>query len=158
MQNLIANQHKVLIFSQYVRYLAKIKEILTTEQITYQYLDGSTPSKERPKIVEAFQAGQTEVFLISLKAGGTGLNLTAADYVIILNPWWNPAIEDQASDRAHRIGQQRTVTVYRLVMKNSIEEKIIKLHQNKRNLANDLLSGSDVSGKLTEEELLGLIL
>jgi len=99
-QNLIANQHKVLIFSQYVRYLAKIKEILTTEQITYQYLDGSTPSKERPKIVEAFQAGQTEVFLISLKAGGTGLNLTTADYVIILDPWWNPAIEDQAADRS----------------------------------------------------------
>ncbi len=157
LKNLIENKHKLLVFSQYVRYLAKIKEVLTTEAIAYQYLDGATPTKERQTIVESFQAGVGEVFLISLKAGGMGLNLTVADYVIILDPWWNPAVEDQASDRAHRIGQQRPVTVYRLVMKNSIEEKIIKLHHDKKNLASDLLSGSDVSGKITEEELIQLI-
>jgi SNF2 family DNA or RNA helicase len=90
--------------------------------------------------------------------GGTGLNLTAADYVIILDPWWNPAVEDQAADRAHRMGQRRPVTVYRLIMKNSIEEKIIALHKNKKDLAADLLSGSDMTGKLSEEELVGLIM
>ena len=156
-KNIIDNKHKALIFSQFVRYLSKIKEVLDQENIAYQYLDGSTSIKERQRAVEDFQAGTGDLFLISLKAGGTGLNLTAADYVIILDPWWNPAVEDQASDRAHRMGQQRPVTVYRLIMKNSIEEKIITLHKNKKDLAADLLSGSDMSGKITEEELVGLI-
>lgn len=157
LKDIIENKHKVLVFSQYVRYLQIIKKVLENEKISYQYLDGSTPTKNRRLIVDDFQAGQGDVFLISLKAGGTGLNLTAADYVIILDPWWNPAVEDQASGRAHRMGQQRPVTVYRLIMKSSIEEKIIKLHQDKRNLAVDLLSGSDMSGKITEEELIQLI-
>ncbi len=156
-KNLIDNNHKVLVFSQYVRYLSKIREILDVENISYQYLDGSTPNPARQAAVADFQAGRGDLFLISLKAGGTGLNLTAADYVIILDPWWNPAVEDQASDRAHRMGQVRPVTVYRLIMKNSIEEKIIKLHKDKRDLASDLLSGSDVSGKISEEELIQLI-
>jgi SNF2 family DNA or RNA helicase len=156
-KNLIDNNHKVLVFSQYVRYLAKVKETLEVENISYQYLDGSTPAHARQAVIADFQAGKSDLFLISLKAGGTGLNLTAADYVIILDPWWNPAVEDQASDRAHRIGQQRPVTVYRLIMKNSIEEKIVKLHKDKRDLASDLLSGSDVSGKMTEEDLIQLI-
>lgn len=156
-KNLKENNHKTLVFSQYVRYLSKIKGILESEGITYQYLDGATPVKNRRTAVEAFQAGEGDVFLISLKAGGTGLNLTAADYVIILDPWWNPAVEDQASDRAHRIGQQRPVTVYRLMIKNTIEEKIIHLHKDKRNLASDLLSDGQMSGKITEEELIGLI-
>jgi SNF2 family DNA or RNA helicase len=121
------------------------------------YLDGSTPAVERKKRVDAFQSGLGDVFLISLKAGGTGLNLTAADYVIHLDPWWNPAVEDQASDRAHRMGQQRPVTIYRLVAKGTIEEKILELHNHKRDLADSLLDGSDVSGKLSAEELLKLI-
>lgn len=97
------------------------------------------------------------LFLISLKAGGTGLNLTAADYVIHLDPWWNPAIEDQASDRAYRIGQERPVTVYRLVAEGTIEEKILRLHDTKRSLADALLEGADMSSRLSKEMLLGLL-
>ena len=130
---------------------------LSRKRISYQYLDGSTPSKERQRAIKKFQDGEGDLFLISLKAGGTGLNLTAADYVIILDPWWNPAVEDQASSRAHRMGQTRPVTVYRLIMKNTIEEKIIKLHKDKRDLADDLLSDGHRSSKMTEEELLSLI-
>ena len=103
------------------------------------------------------QGGEGEMFLISLKAGGTGLNLTAADYVIHMDPWWNPAVEDQASDRVHRIGQTRPVTVYRLVAKDTIEDKIVKLHEQKRDLADSLLSGTDSSGKMSANELLNLI-
>lgn len=156
-KNIIDNKHKALVFSQFVRYLEIIKQVLDQEKISYQYLDGSTPLKERQRLVEDFQSGIGDLFLISLKAGGTGLNLTAADYVIILDPWWNPAVEDQAADRAHRMGQLRPVTVYRLIMKNSIEEKIVTLHKNKKDLAADLLSGSDLKGKFSEEELVGLI-
>jgi SNF2 family DNA or RNA helicase len=155
--NIIENNHRALIFSQFVRYLTIIKNVLDQEKIHYQYIDGSTPMQRRKQAVKDFQAGQGELFLISLKAGGTGLNLTAADYVIILDPWWNPAVEDQAADRAHRIGQQQPVTVYRLVMKNTIEEKIITLHQDKKDLATDLLSGSEMTGKMSSETLLGLI-
>jgi SNF2 family DNA or RNA helicase len=107
--------------------------------------------------VDAFQAGDGELFLISLRAGGAGLNLTAADYVIHMDPWWNPAVEDQASDRAHRIGQQRPVTIYRLVARNTIEDKIVQLHDHKRGLADDLLEGSDVSGKMSLDEMMSLI-
>jgi SNF2 family DNA or RNA helicase len=156
-KNLIDNKHKVLIFSQFVRYLEKIKEVLDQEKIHYQYLDGGTSIKDRQRAVNDFQSGIGDLFLISLKAGGTGLNLTAADYVIILDPWWNPAVEDQAADRAHRMGQLRPVTVYRLIMKNTIEEKILTLHKNKKDLAADLLSGSDMAGKISEDELVGLI-
>jgi SNF2 family DNA or RNA helicase len=98
-----------------------------------------------------------ELFLISLRAGGTGLNLTAADYLVHLDPWWNPAVEDQASDRAHRIGQERPVRIYRLIMQDSIEERILRLHRDKRDLASELLDGSEVAGRLSEEELLDLI-
>ena len=155
-KNLLDNNHKVLVFSQYVRYLNIIKIKLEQENIHYQYLDGQTAPKMRQKAVTAFQAGEGDVFLLSLKAGGTGLNLTAADYVIHLDPWWNPAVEDQASDRAHRIGQQRPVTVYRLIVKDSIEEKIIHLHKNKRDLADDLLGDGHMSGKMSEEQLMAL--
>ncbi|MFN0202266.1 MAG: DEAD/DEAH box helicase [Bacteroidia bacterium] len=154
---LIENGHKALIFSQFVKHLAIVKEYLDHKNIFYQYLDGSTPVKDRQKSIDEFQAGKGDVFLISLKAGGTGLNLTAADYVIHLDPWWNPAVEDQASDRAHRIGQQRPVTIYRLVTEETIEDKIVKLHEHKRDLADSLLSGTDVSGKLSTEELISLI-
>jgi superfamily II DNA or RNA helicase len=154
---LLENKHKALVFSQFVDHLHIIRDYLDDQHISYQYLDGSTPAPERKKRVNAFQAGDGDVFLISLKAGGTGLNLTAADYVIHMDPWWNPAVEDQASDRAHRIGQQRPVTIYRLVAKNTIEEKIVDLHQHKRDLADSLLEGTDVSGKISTEELLRLL-
>lgn len=151
------NHHKALVFSQFVDHLAILSTFLDQRGISYQYLDGSTPVAARRKRINAFQAGEGDVFLISLKAGGSGLNLTAADYVIHMDPWWNPAVEDQASDRAHRIGQQRPVTIYRLVMGNSIEEQIIQLHQQKRDLADSLLAGGDISGTMTAEQLLSLL-
>ena len=154
---LLENRHKALVFSQFVDHLEIIRNYLDEQSINYHYLDGSTPTKERKKRVDSFQAGEGDVFLISLKAGGTGLNLTAADYVIHMDPWWNPAVEDQASDRAHRIGQQRPVTIYRLVTKDTVEDKIVDLHRHKRDLADSLLEGADVSGKISTDELLQLI-
>ncbi|MBU5636361.1 DEAD/DEAH box helicase [Geomonas sp. Red69] len=151
------NRHKALVFSQFVGHLQIIRGYLDRAGIPYQYLDGSTPAPERKLRVDAFQSGAGDLFLISLKAGGVGLNLTAADYVIHMDPWWNPAVEDQASDRAHRIGQQRPVTIYRLVAKGTIEEKIVGLHQQKRGLADSLLDESDLSGKASVEELLALL-
>ncbi len=154
---IVEGQHKVLVFSQFVKHLKILRKALDEMGVSYQYLDGSTPVKKRKRAVEAFQSGEGDVFLISLKAGGTGLNLTAADYVIHMDPWWNPAVEDQATDRAHRIGQQRPVNVYRLITKDTIEEKIVDLHHAKRDLADRLLDGSSSSGKLTTEELIGLL-
>ncbi|WP_417909283.1 DEAD/DEAH box helicase [Candidatus Electronema sp. PJ] len=154
---LLESRHKALIFSQFTGHLALIREYLDGKGISYKYLDGTTPAKERIRQVDAFQAGEGDLFLISLKAGGLGLNLTAADYVIHMDPWWNPAVEDQAADRAHRIGQKRPVTVYRLVTANTIEEKIVRLHHEKRNLANSLLEGTDAGARLSAEELLDLI-
>jgi SNF2 family DNA or RNA helicase len=156
-EELLASRHKALVFSQFIGHLSIIRDYLDKSGISYQYLDGGTSSKQRKIRVDAFQAGEGDLFLISLKAGGLGLNLTAADYVIHMDPWWNPAIEDQASDRAHRIGQKRPVTIYRLVCKNTIEEKIVKLHQEKRDLAGSLLEGSDISAKMSSEDLLDLI-
>ena len=156
-KNIVENGHKALVFSQYVSFLAIVRKRIEAEKFNYQYLDGSTSAANRKKAVDAFQGGEGDLFLLSLKAGGSGLNLTAADYVIHLDPWWNPAVEDQASDRAHRIGQERPVTIYRFVMRNTIEEKIIALHEHKRNLANELLSGQGVSGKLSNDDLMNLI-
>jgi superfamily II DNA or RNA helicase len=154
---LLANQHKALVFSQFVDHLHLLEQYLQQRGISYQYLDGSTPAKARQTRVDAFQRGEGELFLISLKAGGVGLNLTAADYVIHMDPWWNPAVEDQASDRAHRMGQQRPVTIYRMIAKNTIEEKIVALHGQKRDLADSLLDGADISGKMSADDLLSLM-
>ena len=151
------NNHKVLVFSQFVDHLAILKRRLEELGVSYNYLDGSTPRKKRAHIVNSFQSGESDVFLISLKAGGTGLNLTAANFVIHMDPWWNPAVEDQASDRAHRIGQTQPVTIYRIIAKNSIEEKILALHKTKRNLADGLLEGSDSAAKLTAKDLIALM-
>lgn len=156
-EELLDNRHKALVFSQFVDHLAIVRSWLDARGIRYQYLDGSTPAKARQARVEAFQGGDGEIFLISLKAGGSGLNLTAADYVIHLDPWWNPAVEDQASDRAHRMGQQRPVTIYRLVTENTIEERILALHAEKRDLADSLLEGGEVSARLDAEALLALL-
>ncbi|MFZ4579831.1 MAG: SNF2-related protein [Myxococcota bacterium] len=149
--------HRALVFSQFVTHLALVRERLDAAEVPYRYLDGSTPEKDRRKEVDAFQRGQGSVFLISLKAGGTGLNLTAADYVVHLDPWWNPAVEDQATDRAHRIGQDKPVTVYRLVARGTIEERILELHARKRDLVSALLDGTADAGRLTTEELVGLL-
>ena len=157
LDELLANRHKVLVFSQFVRHLKLIEEYLTGAGIAYQYLDGATPARARAERIAAFQAGRGDVFLISLKAGGVGLNLTAADYVIHMDPWWNPAAEDQASDRAHRIGQTRPVTIYRLVAKGTVEEQIVELHRRKRDLAERLLEGADAPVRLDAGELLELL-
>jgi len=156
-QDLVRNRHRALVFSQFVGHLGLVRAALDARGIRYEYLDGSTPAIERERRVAAFQAGGAELFLISLRAGGTGLNLTAADYVVHLDPWWNPAVEDQASDRAHRIGQERPVTIYRLIMRDSIEEQILRLHRDKRDLASELLEGTETAGRLSEEALLELI-
>jgi len=151
------NGHRALVFSQFVDHLSLVRASLDADKISYQYLDGSTPVKTRQERVAAFQRGEGELFLISLKAGGVGLNLTAADYVIHLDPWWNPAVEDQASDRAHRIGQLRPVTVYRLVAANTIEEKIVALHSQKRALADSLLEGTDTAARVSADDLMELL-
>jgi len=151
------NGHRALVFSQFVQHLSLVRAALDEAKVPYQYLDGSTPPAKRQEAVDAFQRGEGDLFLISLKAGGTGLNLTAADYVLHLDPWWNPAVEDQASDRAHRIGQTRAVTVYRLVTRDTIEEQILALHESKRELMSNLLEGTDSAGKMSTEELVNLI-
>ncbi len=156
-QELLEGGHKALVFSQFVDHLAVLRAELERLQISYQYLDGSTPAPQRKKRVEAFQAGEGDLFLISLKAGGAGLNLTAADYVLHMDPWWNPAVEDQASDRAHRMGQKRPVTIYRFITEGTIEHKIQQLHGTKRDLADSLLEGTDRSGKLSTSELLAML-
>jgi len=157
LDELLENRHKALVFSQFVDHLAIIRHLLERKGVAYQYLDGGTPASERKRRVDAFQAGQGAVFLISLKAGGLGLNLTATDYVIHMDPWWNPAVEDQASDRAHRIGQQRPVLIYRLVAQATIEEKIVALHHQKRDLVDQLLEGTSASGWISADDLLRLL-
>lgn len=154
---LIEEGQRALVFSQFVTHLSLVRERLDAEGISYAYLDGSTPGAKRAAVVEAFQQGNLPLFLISLKAGGSGLNLTAADNVIHLDPWWNPAVEDQASDRAHRIGQTKPVTIYRLVSRGTIEEAILQLHRDKRRLVEAALSGSGAAAGLSSDELVALI-
>ncbi len=149
LQQLREEGHRTLIFSQFVEHLRLIREMLDEEKITYQYLDGSTSPAERQNQVDQFQNGDATAFLISLKAGGTGLNLTAADYVIHMDPWWNPAVEDQATDRAHRIGQTKPVMVYRLIAQRTVEEEILKLHADKRDLVAGILDGSHAAGSMS---------
>ncbi len=149
--------HRVLVFSQFVQHLGLIREMLDEEKITYEYLDGSTTPQARQERVDRFQEGDASVFLISLKAGGTGLNLTAADYVIHMDPWWNPAVEDQATDRAHRIGQDKPVMVYRLISQGTIEEEILKLHDTKRDLVAGIMEGTSAAAKLSTEDLMAML-
>lgn len=152
-----AEGHRALIFSQFTQHLALVRAALEGDQVRCLYLDGATPAPERARLVDAFQAGEGEVFLISLKAGGTGLNLTAASYVVHMDPWWNPAAEDQATDRAHRIGQDKPVTVIRLVSRGTIEDAILSLHEKKRALVASVLGGADVAGALSTDDLVELI-
>lgn len=149
--------HRILVFSQFTSMLAIIKESLEKLGISYFYLDGSTHNEERIELANRFNAGERDVFLISLKAGGTGLNLTGADMVIHYDPWWNPAVMDQASDRAHRIGQKKAVQVIKLAAKGTIEEQIIKLQEKKRALADDVIRESaGVPGGFTKEDIIAI--
>jgi superfamily II DNA or RNA helicase len=149
--------HRTLLFSQFTRFLDLVRDELTARGFTLLGLDGSTPAETRAARVAAFQRGEADAFLISLRAGGTGLNLTAADYVVHLDPWWNPAVEDQATDRAHRIGQTRAVTVVRLVARGTVEEAVLALHEDKRGLAASILDGTDTAARLGAAELLALL-
>jgi SNF2 family DNA or RNA helicase len=132
--------HKILIFSQFVKMLSIVRDELAKLNIDYEYLDGRSSTKQREQSVNNFQENDDlRVFLISLKAGGTGLNLTAADYVYILDPWWNPAVENQAIDRCYRIGQDKKVFAYRMICKDTVEEKIVNLQNKKRKIAGDII-------------------
>ncbi len=157
LQGVIEGGNRALVFSQFVSFFDLVRKELEKRNMPYFYIDGSTPVKKRTELVEQFQNGEGNIFLISLKAGGLGLNLTGANYVVHLDPWWNPAIEQQATDRAYRIGQNQAVTVYHLVSKGTIEEKIIRLHQTKRDLADNILAGTDSSHKLTGKDLLEMV-
>jgi superfamily II DNA or RNA helicase len=153
--DVIAGGHRALVFSQFTGFLSHVKHRLTSEGIQYCYLDGST--RDRASVLNAFKTGSAPVFLISLKAGGFGLNLTEADYCFLLDPWWNPATEAQAVDRTHRIGQTRNVMVYRLIAKNTIEEKVMALKARKAELfASVLDEGGQFGGSLTAEDIKGL--
>ena len=149
--------NRVLIFSQFTSFLSQVGKMMKDAGFEYLYLDGQTPLEERQNLVDSFQTGDSQFFLISLKAGGLGLNLTAANYVILMDPWWNPSIEDQATDRAHRIGQERNVTVIRLVSANTIEEKILKLHDQKQDLSDKVLEGTSTSASLSMDDILDMV-
>ena len=157
-ENAVVSGHKILIFSQFTTMLERISDALNGKKISHFTLTGSTSKAARADMVERFQSDDTKIFLISLKAGGTGLNLTAADIVIHFDPWWNMAAQNQATDRVHRIGQKNVVTVYKLIMKNSIEEKILKLQENKMQLADQIISGEGMSSAdMSKEELIEIL-
>jgi SNF2 family DNA or RNA helicase len=154
LSEVVQEGHKVLIFSQFTTFLSLVRERLEGEGIAYEYLDGRT--RNRAERVERFQSDPTiPVFLISLKAGGLGLNLTAAGYVYLLDPWWNPAVEAQAIDRSHRIGQTQRVFAYRLICRDTVEQKILELQQKKRDLADAILNADNqgVMAGLTRDDL-----
>ncbi|OUR98769.1 hypothetical protein A9Q84_04980 [Halobacteriovorax marinus] len=155
LEQIVEEGHKTIVFSQFTTYLDLIQNTLRDKHYRLSRIDGSQSIKKRQQQVDEFQAGKTDVFLISLKAGGVGLNLTAASYVFIMDPWWNPAVESQAIDRAHRIGQENTLTVYRPIIKDSVEEKVLKLQEIKKQLFKDLLPDDDetlFSGKLSMKD------
>ncbi|MGR7024531.1 DEAD/DEAH box helicase [Geodermatophilus sp. URMC 62] len=155
LQEVVAEGHRVLVFSQFTRFLRTVRDRLDAHGLPHAYLDGRTRNREQP--IEEFRSGRAPVFLISLKAGGSGLNLTEADYVYVLDPWWNPAVEAQAIDRAHRIGQDRTVMVYRLVAADTIEEKVVALQERKRDLFSRVVDDDGaLTGPLTADDIRGL--
>ncbi|MFM2246445.1 MAG: hypothetical protein RL071_2519 [Pseudomonadota bacterium] len=156
LEEVVAEGHKALVFSQWTSLLDRVEPALKKAKLNFVRLDGST--RDRQDVVDSFQSPDgPPVFLISLKAGGTGLNLTAADHVFLLDPWWNPAVEEQAADRAHRIGQDKPVMVYRLVSEGTVEERILELQERKRALADAALGQADQAGRITREELLALL-
>jgi SNF2 family DNA or RNA helicase len=152
LEEVLAEGHKALVFSQFTSFLAIVRDRLDRARIPYEYLDGRT--RDRAGRVERFQTDPgCRLFLISLKAGGLGLNLTAAEYVFLLDPWWNPAVEAQAVDRTHRIGQNRQVFAYRLIARDTVEEKVLALQQSKRALADALLIDESLTRTLSREDL-----
>lgn len=159
-KELKAQKRKMIIFSQFTKVLTKISNRLSREDYNYLYLDGAVSAKDRLRLVEEFNNGPVDVFLISLKAGGVGLNLTSASLVVHFDPWWNPAVEDQATDRAHRLGQKNVVEVIKLISKDTIEEKILALQNEKRELINTIIEEDNLKGdilnKISKEELLEL--
>ena len=157
-QSAIEGEHKILVFSQFTSMLALLEEELQKEKIAYFKITGETPKQKRVELVNTFNSDDTRVFLISLKAGGTGLNLTGADVVIHYDPWWNQAAQNQATDRAHRIGQTKAVSVYKLIVKDTIEEKIVKMQESKKDLADAILSGENGSiTQMSKEEIMELL-
>jgi len=155
LEELVAEGHKALVFSQWTSLLDRVEPVLRGADIAFTRLDGAT--RDRAAVVAQFQGeGGPPVLLVSLRAGGTGLNLTAADSVFILDPWWNPAVEEQAADRAHRIGQTRPVMVYRLVATDTVEERVLALQAHKRALAESAIGGAS-GPAITREELLDLL-
>jgi SNF2 family DNA or RNA helicase len=156
LETVVADGHKALVFSQWTSLLDLVEPRLRDASVHFTRLDGST--RDRPAVVDAFQAPSgPPVMLVSLRAGGTGLNLTAADHVFLLDPWWNPAVEDQAADRTHRIGQDRPVFVYRLVARHTVEERILELQERKRALSDAALGDAERGAALTREDLLALL-
>ena len=141
---ILSEGHRALVFSQFTRYLSGVREHLEATGVRTAYMDGSTPDRQR--VIDAFRAGQADVFLISLKAGGFGLTLTEADYVFLLDPWWNPQAEEQAVDRTHRIGQDKPVMVYRLVSADTNEEKVMALKEKKAELFARVVEGTGETG------------
>jgi SNF2 family DNA or RNA helicase len=148
---------KALVFSQFVQLLGLAKEMLKEKGFSVCVLDGTMSTAQRQKEVDYFQDGKADVFLISLKSGGTGLNLTKANYVFHLDPWWNPATEDQANDRAYRIGQTEPVTIYRLISNGTIENHVVDLNQEKRKLADALIGDVRLAQTLSQDQLLSLL-
>jgi SNF2 family DNA or RNA helicase len=156
LESVVAEGHKALVFSQWTSLLDLAEPHLEAARIRRTRLDGST--RDRAAVVRRFQEDPTvSVMLVSLKAGGTGLNLTAADHVFLLDPWWNPAVEDQAADRAHRIGQERPVMIYRIVAADTVEERILELQRRKREIAEVALGGGGAAAALTRDDLLRLL-
>ena len=147
--------HQALVFSQFTSFLERIRHVLERRGISVVQLDGST--RGRAQVIEQFRSGRAQVFLISLKAGGSGLTLTEADYVYVMDPWWNPAAEEQAIDRAHRIGQTKKVNVYRMVATDTIEAKVVELQDRKRQLISSVMNGTGTGARLSEADLRGLL-
>lgn len=156
LDDVVAEGHRALVFSQFTSYLSKVSRRLDAAGIEYSYLDGSVRNREA--VIQGFKTGRAAVFLISLKAGGFGLNLTEADYVFLLDPWWNPASEEQAIDRTHRIGQHQNVMVYRLVATDTIEEKVLALQERKSRLFEAVVDEEDLfSSTLSGDDIRELL-
>ena len=157
-KNSVEGGHKILLFSQFTSMLEIIAKRLSQENISFYAMTGSTKREERMTIVNKFNKDNTNVFLISLRVGGTGINLTSADIVIHYDPWWNVAVQNQATDRAHRIGQDKIVSVYKLIAKDTIEENIVSLQQSKEKLSRDIVNGENISlSSLSKEELISIL-
>ena len=157
-KNAVENGHKILLFSQFTSMLENLQKRLAKEKISFYTLTGATKKEKRAQMVEQFNQDDVSVFCISLKAGGTGLNLTSADIVIHYDPWWNKAAQNQATDRAHRIGQKHAINVYQLIAEETIEQKICELQQVKEDLAEEVLSGEGISSTLfNKDEIMNLL-